>query len=442
MYIPVLSSLWPANTPGEYKASGYAYVRAPPQEAYTRPTPTLKSDGSPVLELKESAFSLFYPSQPGKPSGVQWVVDPVSGVLGGYEKYLVGGGGPSAWLFGALGLFAGRFKMAVERNAPLVKTDKKLPVVLFSHGLVGTRTTYSQYCTALASEGYIVVSVEHRDHSGPCVIFPADEEHPEGRKVLFTKFAETDFDSSVPEPEMLDLRAVQLEFRVREMYEAYGTFKRLLGGDSSVVVEKLDDASRAAFIASFGASVDWDDVRVAGHSFGGGTAMHLIQTAPPGSYAPLPVTYCVALDPWTEPYGQLVKRNGYEIPAQKYPPTLSINSDEFTNKPMFALLRDASKRMDAALVSMVGIGHQGFSDFPVIGSLPSTAAANYKTMHDLTIALFEDRLNDHPLLAGKADDGDLTTYPGGKAGGKYGDVLVHLKLGEGRAVSGGGKAAV
>lgn len=80
--------------------------------------------------------------------------------------------------------------MAVERNAPLVKSAKHLPIVLFSHGMVGTRTTYSQYCTALASEGYIVLSVEHRDHSGPCVIFPADEEHPEPRQVLFTKFAE------------------------------------------------------------------------------------------------------------------------------------------------------------------------------------------------------------------------------------------------------------
>lgn len=233
---------------------------------------------------------------------------------------------------------------------------------------------------------------------------------------------------------MLDLRYLQLDFRVREVYEAYATFKRLLSNDPTVIVEQLAADKRAAFVSSFANRVNWDDVRIAGHSFGGGTAMHLLQTPPPGSYPPLNVTYCVALDPWTEPYGQMQKRTGFEIPDKKYPPILSINSDEFTNKePMFPLLLDTSKRMGAALVSMVGVGHQGFSDFVTVSQLPSTAAANYKKMHDLTIALFEDKLNESPLMAAKPDGGDLASYPGGKAGGKYGEVLVHLRLGEGAA---------
>lgn len=41
--------------------------------------------------------------------------------------------------------------------------------MIFSHGLAGTRTTYSQYCSALASEGYVVLSIEHKDGSGPMV---------------------------------------------------------------------------------------------------------------------------------------------------------------------------------------------------------------------------------------------------------------------------------
>ncbi len=40
------------------------------------------------------------------------------------------------------------------------------PVVIFSHGLAGSRLTYSQYCGELASHGVIVAAVEHRDGSG------------------------------------------------------------------------------------------------------------------------------------------------------------------------------------------------------------------------------------------------------------------------------------
>ena len=47
------------------------------------------------------------------------------------------------------------------------EADDEFPVVIFSHGLGGTRTTYSQYCGELASHGNVVLAVESRDGSGP-----------------------------------------------------------------------------------------------------------------------------------------------------------------------------------------------------------------------------------------------------------------------------------
>ena len=43
-----------------------------------------------------------------------------------------------------------------------VKTSSPLPVIMFSHGGAGMRTTYSATCCDLASHGYLVAAIEHR----------------------------------------------------------------------------------------------------------------------------------------------------------------------------------------------------------------------------------------------------------------------------------------
>lgn len=43
----------------------------------------------------------------------------------------------------------------------------KWPVVVFSHGVGCPRLMYSSICGELASRGYIVIDMEHRDGTAP-----------------------------------------------------------------------------------------------------------------------------------------------------------------------------------------------------------------------------------------------------------------------------------
>jgi platelet-activating factor acetylhydrolase len=52
-----------------------------------------------------------------------------------------------------------------EQNARLLDAPvgKRWPVLFFSHGVGCSRLMYSQICGELASHGYLVVAIEHRD---------------------------------------------------------------------------------------------------------------------------------------------------------------------------------------------------------------------------------------------------------------------------------------
>jgi platelet-activating factor acetylhydrolase len=58
----------------------------------------------------------------------------------------------------------------VYPNAPLLHpgtTRKQWPLVIFSHGLAGSRTAYSQLCSEMAASGRVVLAIEHRDGTAP-----------------------------------------------------------------------------------------------------------------------------------------------------------------------------------------------------------------------------------------------------------------------------------
>jgi platelet-activating factor acetylhydrolase len=404
------------------------------------------------MQLTESVVAVYYPTleeaswNPFARVTTSWLPDNKEIMLDGYNRFLQGRFGWVWWIgegdCGAkltpVGKLLARVQIPVRPLAPLA-ADDKFPVVLFSHGLAGTRNTYSQYCSALASEGYVVVAVEHADGSGPAIV-------RNGKPTPFLKFMETVWDcrtnvmpADVPHTTltdahvvMMELRAKQLDFRVREVYDAYSCFERLMRDDSAVVtVDGMDEPT--SLLAQLRARVDPWDLHLAGHSFGGGTLLRLMTTAVPDAYAPLPAKHAVLLDPWVEPSlmadPALPNKN---VP----PPTLVINSEAWTVHEVFPIELSLCRDIGSTVVTIVGLARtsphlspltsdQGFSDFSLL--LSNRVARGYlRTIHELTMGALTDTLADVPCMSADADNGNVAITHG-KLSGPKGAVLVHSK---------------
>lgn len=102
---------------------------------------------------------LYYPAEGAFDAARcgRWV--PSSDYLPSYGYYL-----RVPRLLSALAMrwLAGSVQQWAMEHAPPAPAPAALPVVLFSHGLGGLRTTYSTVCTDLASHGFLVAAIEHR----------------------------------------------------------------------------------------------------------------------------------------------------------------------------------------------------------------------------------------------------------------------------------------
>jgi len=234
----------------------------------------IKRDHRHLLELETVLFSVFYPSgfgsgQGNSPEGEKkwsrptWLPRPRVEVAKGYGKFA---GIPTWPAVGWFGLTTAFTKIPAFRNAKLAEhwpPDKnsreggyetknsagsrpagepekpRFPLLIFSHGLGGTRTTYSSVCGEFASYGFVVVSLEHRDGSGPRTYINLPEKgknlatgevdvKDEDRKKGYTRmdyvFPKDNAKDTMPGNKQgvdAELRSAQIELRLAEIEEAY-----------------------------------------------------------------------------------------------------------------------------------------------------------------------------------------------------------------------------
>ncbi|KAG0193449.1 Platelet-activating factor acetylhydrolase [Apophysomyces sp. BC1034] len=137
---------------------------------------------------------------------------------------------------------AARKRIRAYADAAVLKSTKAYPIIIFSHGLGGNRHVYSSFCQDMASHGFVVAAIEHRDKSGSLAKLD------DGKWVRY---------ADLP-PEVWDFRHQQLRFRVDEVNRCVHALKLLSHG-------KLE--------RGFEGLLDLKSLVIAGHSFGGATSV-------------------------------------------------------------------------------------------------------------------------------------------------------------------------
>ena len=284
--------------------------------------------------------------------------------------------------------------------------SKSWPVVIFSHGLFGSLELYSTICTEIASQGFVVVALEHEDGSASY----ADKVSPEAtaknseNQFLFSDEKDTsehEESSTIPykKPEGVTYseKSSVVNFRKPFLHKRYGEICDVIDGlvelASSPCNEPSSSTSKEYSISD---STSWakkclkevlvttsltedhdKSVILAGHSFGGSTVqftMHqLINETTKRLKTNIKIQSLILLDTWVSPVPD-------EVLSQSFSriPTLSIFCETFVTwtphkvtheldgveKMLKANQRSSMEDARFQCVAIRGTRHQFFSDVP------------------------------------------------------------------------------
>lgn len=241
-------------------------------------------------------------------------------------------------------------------NAPLFGSDERYPVIVYSHGWTGFRTVNVDQSEALASHGYMVVSVDHTFGSIMTVF-------PEGRAVGLDPDA-------LPDQEEVGEQAYQHQAE---------TLVEVFAADLAFVLDSLEildeDDERLA------GRLDLDRIGLFGHSTGGGAVVALCHTD----------ERCVAgagLDPWVEPVPLNVVIDGLSQPF------LFVRSEEWTAYDNDSRLVDLYLHGGGGqyLASITGTEHWDFVAIPLLTPLAPQLGLKGSIKSDLVMAITDELL--------------------------------------------------
>ncbi|KAI1768217.1 platelet-activating factor acetylhydrolase, isoform II-domain-containing protein [Hypoxylon sp. FL1150] len=439
-----------------------------------------------ALRMDTVLFSLFYPCDSSsyatkkkegkKPSKVTWLPRPRALTSKGYAKFFDTPHFPVTAYIAATTMFT---KLPAFRNAKLAGTragdatssphasasasassstsrsqdtltesgvvggKPTFPVIFFSHGLGGSRTCCSTVCGELASNGFVVVAMEHRDGSGArsYVNIPPsgnlaaglemDNTNPERYyKVDYVFPRDNPLDTSPHNPKGVDiaLRHAQIDMRMSEIEEAYCVLQLLNDGQGGLIYRNNLRKSGNAGSSSKGLEgIDWSEwegklhlrnVTIMGHSFGGATSVEMARQDDRFPY----IGQGILLDAWAS----ATPRMGEMTHQSLRKPLLAITSEAFMHWPdnfarMSDIIREArDSGAPCWMLTVKGSTHLSQTDFAIlyprwmsmfIKTLVNPRRAVYLTVNSALEFLSRVLPSECTKGNGWVDEGILRTKP-------------------------------
>ncbi|MGH0135258.1 UNVERIFIED_CONTAM: hypothetical protein FKN15_056083 [Acipenser sinensis] len=214
------------------------------------------------------------------------------------------------------------------------------------------RSLYSAVCIEIASQGFIVAAVEHRDESASATFYYKEQQHQVSSTPEHLKEEWLYYRTLKPGEPEFPLRNQQVQQRANECIGALNLLTDINAGQSvNNVLDLHFDWSKLRD------SMDLCRTAIMGHSFGGATVIQSLCRETKFKCG-------VALDSWMLPLDD-------EVYARVTQPILFINSEKFQWLANIMKM----KKLDAntiqrKMITIKGTVHQSFPDFTFLtGSL-------------------------------------------------------------------------
>ncbi|RFU79274.1 phospholipase a2 [Trichoderma arundinaceum] len=226
-------------------------------------------------EIPTVLFRVFYPAvAESNERLISWLPTPQRHYVSAYTKFM-GVGHTLAELLSFLPRHLHYTSIPAHKNATLASAEtenKRWPTMIFSHGLGGSRNSYSYVAGSLASHGIVVICPEHRDGSAVTSFVRVPGQNGRlGRKVIpYNRISHT------INPEVYEAREAQLRIRLWEMGLIH---EAVLAMDAGREFANLNvtTPSLSQFVGRLHVN-DPGSIIFAGHSFGAATVYQLLKS--------------------------------------------------------------------------------------------------------------------------------------------------------------------
>ena len=253
------------------------------------------------------------------------------------------------------------------KEIPIIKSVQLMPVVIFSHGITGTRHLHQAMYEHLVSHGYIVVAPDH-SFDANLTIFP------DGHTA--------DYRSNITgHPDSIHVRTKQMDTRA---------------ADISFILDQMERIQSGEIKSQINGKIDLEKIAVGGHSYGGSTATV-------ASQRDKRINACFVLDSWISPVPQETIEVGVHVPFLFMGRPTWQGSDYPGNYPRLDSLMVHSSDPKYRLI-IKETKHLDFSDIPLfspiigyvldVGSL--SASVSIPLLNELVYGFLEKHLTEQP----------------------------------------------